>query len=563
MKITQGCIEQTAKEANLQLSEGQVRLMTKRLGEIFERLEAIEHVDTTGIEPEHRADDPATVLRGDTIVPSVTETPPGKDTQTTTVPEPRPVALAGFTALQIGAKIRAGVFRVVDVAAAVWDKIDEQNQDINAFTARSGRAEFLAAAARIQEQIDRGQLTSSLAGVPVGIKDNICTDGVATTGASQALAGFVPAYDATVVERLHKAGMLSAGKINMDELAMGSTSETSWFGPVKNPWAADRVPGGSSGGSAAAVAAGMLCCTLGSDTGGSIRQPAAHCGVTGFKPTYGTVSRHGLIAYASSLDQIGPLARDVADCAAMMDLLAGRDPKDSTTLEIPPPNYLAGLTGEIQGKRIALPEEGLSTGVDARVAQSIRQAAETFQALGATVTRVRLPCLQYAIPAYYILSTAEASSNLARLDRAAGLGDEAVKRILLGTFVLSAQQHERYYQKARRVRAKITQQFEQIFQDYDAILMPTSQDTAPLLGAGEDNSLHGYLADMFTVPANLAGLPAASVPAGFDSLGLPIGAQIVGPRLADGLVLNLGHAFQSVTDYHKKSPRKEVAARGV
>ncbi|MCL2842275.1 MAG: amidase family protein [Oscillospiraceae bacterium] len=556
MKITQACIEQIAERATLWLSERQKPLMAKRLSEILERLAVIQGVDTLGIQLEHQAGSPENIMRPDTAVPTMAQAPPSKNTPAA---KPRSITLTGLTALQIGAKIQAGIFSAVDVAAAVWDGIAEQDRDINAFISHPARKTFLAEAAEIQEQINRGELTSPLAGVPIGIKDNICTTGVATTCASQAMAGFVPPYDATVAERLKKAGMLAAGKLNMDELAMGSTSETSYFGPVRNPWAVDRVPGGSSGGSAAAVAAGLVCCTLGSDTGGSIRQPASHCGVTGFKPSYGTVSRHGLIAYASSLDQIGPLAHDAADCAAIMDVLAGQDAKDSTTLELPSATYLAHLTGDIQGMRIALPEEGLGGGVNEDVVASIRQAAETFRTLGATVEYIRLPCLDYAIPAYYILSTAEASSNLARIDRCRNFGDEVVKRILLGTFVLSAEQHERYYQKARRVRAQISRQFEQVFQAYDAVLMPTSQGTAPLLGAGEDNSLHNYLADMFTVPANLAGLPALTVPAGFDRGGLPIGAQIVGGRLMDGTVLNLGHAFQSVTEYHKKRPVKEAS----
>lgn len=417
---------------------------------------------------------------------------------------------------------------------------------------------------------------SPLAGVPIAIKDNICTKGVKTCCASKILGDFKPFYDASVMEKLQTAGMLPLGKTNMDEFAMGSTTETSAYGPMRNPWNTAHVPGGSSGGSAAAVAAREAVVALGSDTGGSIRQPASYCGVTGFKPTYGTVSRYGLIAYASSLDQIGPIARDVADCAAMMDILSGKDEKDGTSLpdSMQPKAYLAGLDGDIRGTRIAVPD-CIEEGVEDDVRQATLDMAGILGSAGAKISRVSMSFLQYVIPTYYIIAAAEASSNLSRFDgvkygfraegyedlmkmycetRAEGFGSEVKKRILLGTFVLSSGYYDAYYKKALQVKALIKKAFDEIFQTCDSILLPAAPTTAPKLGDSFKAPLQMYLSDIFTVSVNIAGLPGLSVPAGFDKAGMPIGVQIIGPALGDQKALNIGYAFQQMTDFHRKRP---------
>jgi len=393
------------------------------------------------------------------------------------------------------------------------------------------------------------------------------------------LANFVPPYSATAVERLEEAGMIVIGKCNLDEFALGVSSETSFFGPVRNPWDTARTPGGSSGGPAAAVAAGEVLCALGSDTGGSVRQPASHSGLVGFKPTYGTVSRFGLVAYASSMDQVGPLTRDVTDAAAMMDLLKGKDPRDATSLDLSGQSYLASLDGDVRGKRIALPQECFGDNVDADVKARVKEAAETLRGKGAEIFDINMPFLDYVIPTYAVLANAEGSSNLARFDgiryghraegartvediyrlsRGEGFGQGVIQRILLGTFALSSGQYDAYYKKAMQVRALIVRQFDEIFGQYDAILCPVAMSTAPLIGEAMDHHKR-FLSDIFTAGANLAGLPALSVPAGFDAKGLPVGAQIIGPRFADAAVLNLGFAFQQATDYHRQTPGEGAA----
>ncbi|WP_297209192.1 Asp-tRNA(Asn)/Glu-tRNA(Gln) amidotransferase subunit GatA [uncultured Flavonifractor sp.] len=421
---------------------------------------------------------------------------------------------------------------------------------------------------------------SPLAGVPMAYKDNICTKGVRTTCASRILENFIPCYDATVVERLAAAGAVSLGKLNMDEFAMGSTSETSCFGPVRNPWDLTRVAGGSSGGAAAAVAAGGVWYAVGSDTGGSIRQPAAYCGVTGMKPTYGTVSRYGLVAYASSLDQIGPIARSAADCAAVLDVMIGRDARDSTSLDRPADGLLAGLTGELRGKRIGLPADCFGDGLDRPVASAVLAAADVLRARGAEVEEFHLPVMKYVVPAYYIIACAEASSNLSRFDgvkygwraesygdlgelytstRTQGFGTEVKRRILLGTFVLSSGYYDAYYKKALQAKAVIKAAFDRAFARYDLLLTPVTPSTAPRLGESLSDPLKMYLSDIYTVSVNLAGLPALSMPCGFDPQGLPIGAQLIGPPLGDGEVLNAAHAFQLETDWHRRHPGGQYA----
>ncbi len=480
-----------------------------------------------------------------------------------------------MTAVELGKRIRCGELTAAEAAEAVYGKIQAKEESIHAYSSFDiGRVRQNALEA--QERIDRGETDSILAGVPIGVKDNICTRGELTTCASKILTGFRPPFDATVIEKARAAGMVVAGKMNMDEFAMGSTSETSCYGPVKNPWNTGHVPGGSSGGAAAAVAAGEAICALGSDTGGSIRQPASYCGVTGFKPTYGCVSRYGLIAYASSLDQIGPIAKDVLDCAAIMDVISGKDPMDSTSISSEAgDSFFASMTGDITGKTIGVPAECFDTGVDSDVRASVEDAIRQYEKLGANVKPISLPFIRYAVPTYYIIATAEASSNLSRFDgikygfrseasenidelivntRSEGFGAEVRKRILLGTFVLSSGYYDAYYNKALKMKQMIMDGFEAAYQECDVIICPTAPMTAPKLGSSLDDAMKMYLSDIFTVSVNLAGLPGLSIPCGFDRNGMPIGAQIIGAAGNDRTVLNMGYAFQRATDYHMRKP---------
>ncbi len=481
--------------------------------------------------------------------------------------------LTKLTALELGAAIKKGEVSVKEAAQAALDAVAAQNKELNAFiTVTSERA--LNRAEKLQAGVKDAE--SPLYGVPMAIKDNICTRGVKTSCASKILGDFAPPYDASVVERLADMGAVSLGKLNMDEFAMGSTSETSFYGPVRNPWDLERAPGGSSGGAAAAVSAGLGWYAIGSDTGGSIRQPASYCGVTGMKPTYGTVSRYGLIAYASSLDQIGPLCRDAADCAAILDVLQGRDPKDGTSLDGQYGNLLGSLTGDVQGFKIGLPVDCYGDGLDGEVRASVLAAADVLRARGAEVVELSFPVMEYVVPAYYIIAAAEASSNLSRFDgvkygwraegyesldglyrktRTQGFGSEVKRRILLGTFVLSSGYYDAYYRKALQVKAVVKDAFDKAFHQCDMLLTPVAPATAPKLGESLSNPLQMYLSDVYTVPVNLAGLPGLSMPCGFDSKGLPIGAQLIGPHFGEGRLLNAAHAFQLDTDYHKRTPK--------
>ena len=412
-----------------------------------------------------------------------------------------------------------------------------------------------------------------LHGVPVALKDNLCTQGLATTAASKILAGYVPPYSATVVSRLEEAGAVVVGKANCDEFAMGSSTENSAFGPAKNPWDELRTPGGSSGGSAVAVASGMVPVSLGSDTGGSIRQPAALCGVVGLKPTYGRVSRYGLIAFASSLDQIGPFARTVADAAQMLQVMAGADVHDATASREPVPDYVSGLTGEVAGLRIGVPRSLLGEGVDPEVVTAVEQALQVLTARGARLVDVDLPHAQYAIPVYYLVATAEASSNLARFDgvrygyrtsdartlktmylrtRDEGFGAEVKRRIMLGTYVLSAGYYDAFYLKAQQVRTLIRRDYETAFATCDIVAMPTTPQPAFRLGEKVNDPLQMYLEDIFTVSANLSGLPAISVPCGFSKTRLPIGLQLTGRPFDEAGLLRAADAYERETDWHRQ-----------
>lgn len=477
------------------------------------------------------------------------------------------------TALELGQAIRTGRLSCVEVLEGVYDRIDQSERELHAYITLC-RDEAFHQARLVQQKIEAGELKSPLAGVPIAVKDNICTRGIRTSCASKMLGDFRPAYNATVIDRLEAAGMIVIGKTNMDEFAMGSTTETSYFGPTRNPWNLNRVPGGSSGGSAAAVASGMAACALGSDTGGSIRQPASFCGVVGLKPTYGRVSRYGLVAYASSLDQIGPIAADVRDCAALLEILAGKDPLDGTSLDADVPAYAASLTGRPAGLKIGLPGERFLNGIDADVASALLSFAKVLEKEGAQIREIDLPLLDYAIPTYYILAAAEASSNLARFDgiqygfrsdecrsvadlycatRSEGFGAEVKKRILLGTFALSAGYYDAYYQKALKVKNRIRQSYDELFSECDLLLSPAAPSTAPELGKSLRDPLRMYRADLFTVSANLAGLPALSVPCGLDRNQMPIGVQILGRHLDEQRVLDVGYTFEQITGYHRNS----------
>lgn len=483
------------------------------------------------------------------------------------------MSLFDLTALQLGAAIRAGEVSAREAARASLDAIAARQGENNAFITVLAEQAMAQAGALDEDKAKR--TAGPLAGVPAGVKDNICTLDVKTSCASKILGEFAPPYDATVMEKFRAAGGVMVGKLNMDEFAMGSTTETSFYGPARNPWDLERVPGGSSGGAAAAVAAGECWYALGSDTGGSIRQPASYCGVTGMKPTYGTVSRYGLIAYASSLDQIGPLARTAEDCAAVLDLLQGRDERDGTSLDVDAGHLLERLSADLTGMKIGIPVDCFGDGLDPDVREKVLAVAEVLKGRGAQVEECKLPIMEYVVPTYYIIAAAEASSNLSRFDgvkygwragdyedltdlycktRTEGFGREVQRRILLGTFVLSTGYYDAYYKKALQVKAVIKQAFDEAFRKYDLLLTPVAPTTAPKLGESLGDPLQMYLSDIYTVSVNLAGLPAISMPCGFDRKGMPVGAQLIGAPLMEQKVLNAAHAFQQDTDYHTRRP---------
>ena len=478
-----------------------------------------------------------------------------------------------LTPLEAGEKIRKKEIGVRELTEYALDRIDAVDGEVSAFL-RTEREAALARADEVQKQIDEGQAASPLAGVPYGLKDNICSKGLDTTCASKILGGFRPPYDATIVKKLNNAGMIMVGKTNMDEFAMGSTTETSYYKTTKNPWDLQRVPGGSSGGSAAAVAAREVPFTIGSDTGGSIRQPAAYCGVTGLKPTYGAVSRFGLIAYGSSLDQIGPIAPSARDCAAVFDAISGYDEMDSTSmpLEI---QALANIEGGVKGMTIGIPKSYFGDGLCDEVRSKIEDAIKVLESEGANVEEFEFSMLDYAVPAYYIIASAEASSNLSRFDgvkygfrsenaeglrdvylktRTEGFGSEVKKRIMLGAFALSSGYYDAYYNKALQVKALIKQAFDSAFEKYDMILGPVAPTTAPKIGESLKDPLAMYLSDIYTVSVNLAGLPGLSLPCGFDGEGMPVGMQLLGKAFDDAKLLRAGALYQDVTDYHKQMP---------
>lgn len=453
-----------------------------------------------------------------------------------------------------------------DLAEESLRQIEQKDKEVGAFLLVDQEG-AMERAAKLDEQLAAEDQRGILAALPAGIKDNLCTEGVTTTCGSRLLANYVPIYNATVVDKLNEAGAIAMGKLNMDEFAMGSSTENSAFKLTRNPWDLERVPGGSSGGSAAAVAAGEVYFALGSDTGGSIRQPAAFCGVVGLKPTYGRVSRYGLVAFASSLDQIGPLTKNVEDAAYVLQAISGLDVKDSTSADVEVPDYLSALTGEIKGLSVGVPKEMMGEGVSAGVRARVEEAIQKLEQMGATIKEVSLPHSEYAVATYYLLAPAEASSNLARYDgvrygvrkpgknlldmyletRSQGFGPEVKRRIMLGTYALSSGYYDAYYLKAQKVRTLIRQDFERIFEEVDVIVGPTAPTTAFKIGEKVDDPLTMYMNDILTIPVNLAGLPAISVPCGLAD-GLPVGLQVIGKAFDESTILRVAHAYEQATE---------------
>lgn len=481
-----------------------------------------------------------------------------------------------LTAVQTGRLIKDRELSVEECVKACMDSIEKQDGNYNCFVTLD-REGALKQAKEVQKKIDANELTSPLAGVPCAIKDNMCTANLLTTCSSKILSNFIPTYTATAVEKLQDAGAVILGKTNMDEFAMGSTTETSYYGITKNPWDVTRVPGGSSGGSAAAVAACEIPFALGSDTGGSIRQPAAFCGVTGIKPTYGRVSRYGLIAYGSSLDQIGPLAKDVTDCAAVLEAIYGHDKKDSTSADGLDTDFMSALKDDVKGMRIGVPRDYFLSGIDEDVKKHVLAAARTFEEKGAVVEEFDLGMVEYAIPAYYIIASAEASSNLERFDgvkygyrtqsftdlhnmykktRSEGFGPEVKRRIMLGSFVLSSGYFDAYYVKALKVKALIKQAFDRAFEKYDVILGPVAPTTALTIGESLSDPIKMYLGDVYTVSVNLSGLPGISLPCGYDSKGLPVGLQLLGKAFDEKSVLRAAYAFECAFAAERRLPNE-------
>ena len=481
--------------------------------------------------------------------------------------------LMSLTAVELGKKIKSGEVKVVDAVNAAFDQIEAVEKDINSYVTVYNKEEVLEKAEHIQKLIDEGQLTGPLAGVPVAIKDNMCTRDKLTTCSSKILGNFYPTYSAEAVINLEKAGAVIIGKTNMDEFAMGSTTETSFYGPTKNPWNKEHVPGGSSGGSCAAVAAEECSYALGSDTGGSIRQPSSFCGVTGIKPTYGTVSRYGLIAYGSSLDQIGPVAKDVTDCATILETIASYDSKDSTSVKRDDYNFTEALVEDVKGLKIGIPKDYFGEGLEPEVKEAILKAVYVLKDKGAIVEEFDLSLVEYAIPAYYVIASAEASSNLSRFDgvkygyrteeynglhnmykktRSEGFGEEVKRRIMLGSFVLSSGYYDAYYLKALRTKALIKKAFDEAFAKYDVIIGPAAPTTAPKLGDSLSDPIKMYLGDIYTISVNLAGLPGISVPCGQDSNGLPIGMQIIGDCFKEKNIIRAAYTFEQAKNSYDR-----------
>lgn len=485
------------------------------------------------------------------------------------------------TALELGQMIKNKEVSSVELTKAMLDNIEKTEKDINAFVTVDAEGAIKSAEA-VQTRIDAGEELSPLAGVPMGIKDNICTKDTLTSCGSQMLYNFKPPYNATVVDRLNAAGAVVLGKLNMDEFAMGGSTETSYFGATKNPWDIERVPGGSSGGSAASVAAGEVTYALGSDTGGSIRQPCSFCGVSGIKPTYGAVSRYGLVAFASSLDQIGPVGRDIKDCAQVLSVISGHDGKDSTSIKVDALDFTGCFDGDLKGMKIGVPVNYFGEGLDSDVKAPVLEAINTLKSLGAEIEEFEMKITDYAIPTYYVLACAEASSNLSRYDgikygyrrkecenlldvyytsRSDAFGMEVKRRIMLGSFVLSSGYYDAYYNKALKVRRLIKNSFDEAFDKYDMIISPVAPTVAYKIGENSSDPLKMYLGDIYTVSVNLAGIPGVSVPCGFGANGMPVGMQLIGKSFSEPKLVKAASAFQRATDFHTKKNKYSEGGR--
>jgi aspartyl-tRNA(Asn)/glutamyl-tRNA(Gln) amidotransferase subunit A len=478
------------------------------------------------------------------------------------------------TAHELQELIAKKEIKATEVTESIWNRIKQVEPQVHAFVTLA-EEEAYRTAKQVDDLVGKGEKLPPLAGIPVVVKDNMSTAGLKTTCSSKILENYIPPYDATVIEQLREQQMVLVGKTNMDEFAMGSSTENSGLFTTKNPWDTEAVPGGSSGGSAAAVSAGETILALGSDTGGSIRQPAGYCGVVGLKPTYGRVSRYGLVAYASSLDQIGPLTKDVTDCALLLQAIAKYDPRDSTSVDMPVPDYLQEMKKGVKGLRIGLAKEYMAEGISEPVKQAVQDAVKVLKTLGAEVVDVSLPHTEYALAAYYIIAPAEASSNLARYDgvryghrtaqkvsdsvalfmktRQEGFGPEVKRRIMIGSYVLSAGYYDAYYKKAQQVRTLIRNDYENAFKSCDLIVTPTTPSVAFKIGAKTKDPLEMYLEDICTITCNLAGIPGISIPAGFDK-GMPIGLQMLGPLFKEEILLRAAYGFEQATDFHKKRP---------
>ena len=477
-----------------------------------------------------------------------------------------------LTVHELQEKIANKEITIKEITKAYVDRINEKEKDVQAFITTL-TDEAMKQAEEIQNKKEVGEITGDLVGIPIGIKDNICTKGVKTTCGSKMLENFVSPYDATIIEKLNQENMISLGKMNMDEFAMGSSTEHSYFKNTKNPWDLKKVPGGSSGGSAAAVAANLVPWALGSDTGGSIRQPASFCGVVGLKPTYGLVSRYGLVAYASSLDQIGPITKDVKDAAMLLNIIAGHDEKDTTSSKQPKVDYTKALKNDVKGLKIGVPKEFFGEGINEEVKESLQKAIEKYKELGAEIEEFSLDISNFSLAAYYIIACAEASSNLGRFDgirytyrtpefknlkeiykksRSEGFGAEVKRRIILGTYVLSSGYYDAYYKKGQQVRTLVMNEFSKAFEKYDVILTPTSPTVAFDIGSKSNNPLEMYLADICTVSVNVAGLPGISIPCGVDKAGMPIGVQLIGNKFCEETILNAAYTFEQAIQFRKE-----------
>ena len=479
-----------------------------------------------------------------------------------------------LTAHELHEKLKAREITAVELTQSIYDRIDAVEEQTKGYITLTKEI-ALGQAETADAGFQRGDEMAPLAGIPTAIKDVICTKGILTTCGSRILGDFISPYDATVMTKLHQAGIVMVGKTNMDEFAMGSSTENSAYQTTRNPWDVETIPGGSSGGSAAVVAAGEAICSLGSDTGGSIRQPAALCGVVGMRPTYGRISRFGLVAFASSLDQIGPFSKDVTDCALMLNAICGHDPMDSTSANLPVPDFTKSLINDVQGVKIGIPKEYFIAGMDEEVEASVRNAIEELQSCGAIVEEISLPHTDYAIAAYYIIAPAEASANLARYDgvrygfraadaeelidmykqtRSQGFGDEVKRRIMLGTYALSSGYYDAYYLKAQKVRTLIKSDFDKAFEKVDVIVTPTAPTPAFKIGERTADPLQMYLSDVMNTPSSLAGLPGISIPCGFTKSGLPIGLQLLAPPFEEEKIMRVAYTFEQNSDHHRKQP---------